>query len=283
MRNVVLNKDMNNNNFKKYFIYTILLFTIFVLIYIISIVHTLSKQDSGFTYRAWTWTEYYIFCLALIVIYKKFKWLSLRYIALGILLSGVSYFSFIQQTDIFTVVTNSIVTFVAFLGGSLLSGGSNRNKSLLILQKHKSLFKSFLIGLIVALPFALINYIYFRLTLGEAEWTNIFSAGFLALAPGISEEIIFRFFTMNFIFYLLEGKVERKYSVIISFFFGIVPHSLIHFPELWIHNIPGALFMLISTSFLFGLPMAFLQYKRNLETAITFHWFIDFIRFFGGY
>jgi len=33
----------------------------------------------------------------------------------------------------------------------------------------------------------------------------------------------------------------------------------------------------------FGLPMAFLQHKRNLETAITFHWFIDFIRFFGGY
>ncbi|WP_164730974.1 type II CAAX prenyl endopeptidase Rce1 family protein [Anoxybacter fermentans] len=233
--------------------------------------------------RAWTWTEYYISCFALIVIYKKFKDLSLRYIVLGILLSGISYLSFIQRTDICTAIIGTIVTFITFLGGSLLSGESNRIKSLLILQNYKSLFKSFLIGVIVAIPFALINYIYFRLTLGKAECMNIFSAGFLALEPAISEEIVFRFFTMNSLFYLLNGKVEKKYSIIISFFFGIIPHSLIHFPELWIYNIPGALFMLISTSLLFGLPMAFLQYKRNLETAITFHWFIDFIRFFGGY
>ena len=268
--------------FRKHFLYIILLLAVFILLYIFSIVYTMSEQDFKFTYRAWTWTELYILLLALFAIYKKLRDLNLRHITFGILLAAISYLSFIQWIDTSTAAINFIVTFIAFLGGSLLSG-ENRNKSLLILQKYKSIFKSFLIGVMVALPFALINYIYFRLTLGEAEYMNIFSAGFLALAPGISEEIIFRFFIMNFIFYLLEGKVERKYSVIISFFFGIVPHSLIHFPELWIHNIPGALFMLISTSFLFGLPMAFLQYKRNLETAITFHWFIDFIRFFGGY
>lgn len=272
----------DKNNFKN-ILYTLFLFTIFISIYIISIVYTLSKQDFRFMYRAWTWTEYYIFCLALIVIYKKFKDLSLRYVVFGILLAGISYLSFIQWIDTYTATINFAVTFIAFLGGSLLSGETNRNKSLLILRKYKSLFKSFLIGVTVSLPFALINYLYFRLTLGEAEYMNIFSAGFLALAPGISEEIIFRFFIMNYLFYLLNGRVEKKYSIIISFFFGIVPHSLIHFPELWIYNIPGALFMLISTSLLFGLPMAFLQYKRNLETAIAFHWFIDLIRFFGGY
>ena len=32
-----------------------------------------------------------------------------------------------------------------------------------------------------------------------------------------------------------------------------------------------------------GLPMAVLQVKRNLETAIAFHWFIDFARFLFGY
>lgn len=38
-----------------------------------------------------------------------------------------------------------------------------------------------------------------------------------------------------------------------------------------------------ATSLLFGLPMALLQLRRNLETAIAFHWFIDWIRFLFGY
>jgi hypothetical protein len=41
--------------------------------------------------------------------------------------------------------------------------------------------------------------------------------------------------------------------------------------------------LLVATSLLFGLPMAFLQLWRNLETAIAFHWFIDFARFFFGF
>lgn len=40
---------------------------------------------------------------------------------------------------------------------------------------------------------------------------------------------------------------------------------------------------LTATSLLFGLPMALLHIKRNLETAIAFHWFIDFARFLFGF
>jgi hypothetical protein len=41
--------------------------------------------------------------------------------------------------------------------------------------------------------------------------------------------------------------------------------------------------MLVATSLLFGLPMALLQVKRNLESAMAFHWFIDAFRFAFGY
>jgi hypothetical protein len=41
--------------------------------------------------------------------------------------------------------------------------------------------------------------------------------------------------------------------------------------------------MLVATSLLFGLPMALLQIKKNLETAIAFHWLIDFMRFLFGF
>jgi membrane protease YdiL (CAAX protease family) len=62
-----------------------------------------------------------------------------------------------------------------------------------------------------------------------------------------------------------------------------VPHSLNHLPDLFLQNPWMGLFMLIATSLLFGLPMALLQLKRNLETAIAFHWFIDFMRFLFGF
>jgi hypothetical protein len=44
-----------------------------------------------------------------------------------------------------------------------------------------------------------------------------------------------------------------------------------------------ALVLLVATSLLFGLPMAMLQIRRNLESAIAFHWFIDFARFLFGF
>jgi len=38
-----------------------------------------------------------------------------------------------------------------------------------------------------------------------------------------------------------------------------------------------------TTGLLFGLPMAVLQIKKNLESAIAFHWLIDFARFLFGF
>jgi len=41
--------------------------------------------------------------------------------------------------------------------------------------------------------------------------------------------------------------------------------------------------MSIVGSIVFGLPMAMLMKKKNLQMAIGMHWFIDFIRFAAGF
>lgn len=240
-------------------------------------------EDNKFMYRTWSWVEYLITLFAIIVIIKKFDKLRFKYIGVGLILISINFLSFHQRTDLKTAIIGSFVTLIGFVGGCLLTGNENRNKSLFKNLNIKALPKAFLLGILIAIPFALLNFIYFRLTIGTVQYMNVFKAALLALEPGISEEIIFRFFIMNAIFTLLDNRIKKKYIVFISFFFGIVPHSLIHFSELWISNVPAAFFMLITTSLLFGLPMAYLQYKKDLETAITFHWFIDFIRFIGGY
>jgi hypothetical protein len=43
-----------------------------------------------------------------------------------------------------------------------------------------------------------------------------------------------------------------------------------------------ALAMVAVNGLLFGLPMALLAYKRDIETAIGFHWVIDAVRFALG-
>lgn len=41
--------------------------------------------------------------------------------------------------------------------------------------------------------------------------------------------------------------------------------------------------MLLAASLLFGLPPALLQIRRSFESAVAFHWLIDFVRFGFGY
>ena len=142
---------------------------------------------------------------------------------------------------------------------------------------------SLLIGIAVAFPLAVVNNLYFYLNAGGIQFQNIFYSAFAALSPGIHEEIIFRYFVLAMCFSLFKPGVPSQLGIAASIFLAVVPHSLNHLPDLFLQNPWMGLFMLIATSLLFGLPTALLQLKRNLETAIAFHWFIDFMRFLFGF
>lgn len=84
-------------------------------------------------------------------------------------------------------------------------------------------------------------------------------------------------------FYLLRSSSSPRLVTLAALILAVVPHSLNHLPELFLENPLMGLVMLVATSLLFGLPMAVLQIKKNLETAIAFHWLIDFARFLFGF
>jgi hypothetical protein len=143
--------------------------------------------------------------------------------------------------------------------------------------------KSILLGILFAIPLAVINNLYFYLNAGTIHWQNVFYSAFEALSPAIHEEIIFRFFVLALCLDLLKSSTSPRWATVIAVFLAVVPHSLNHLPDLFLENPVMGLMMLTVTSLLFGLPMAILQIKRNLETAIAFHWFIDFVRFLFGF
>ena len=275
-----INKNPSKGNLKG-ILFSLGILTVFVSIYILSIVITLSKKDSGFMYRAWTWTEYFIGACSLYVIIKKYKGITLRFLIIGFIFTLISSLSFFFRTNLSSTLPEAFILFSTFLGGCLLADGKIRSS--LVNRDLKNTLISIGMGSLIAIPLAILNLLYFKNTLGPSQLQSPIFSAFLALQPGISEEIIFRFFVINGLLTILSKYFSRKSTLIISFFFAIVPHSLVHLSELWLINPIEAISLLLLTSLFFGLPMAYLQYKRDLETAISFHWFIDFIRFFGGY
>jgi hypothetical protein len=143
--------------------------------------------------------------------------------------------------------------------------------------------RSLLIGIAAAVPLAIVNNLFFYLTSGTVRFRGALQSAFRALYPAISEEILFRFFVLALCLSLLRNVRSPRLALSAAVVLAVVPHSLNHLPDLFLENAAMGFAMLVATSLLFGLPMALLQIKRDLETAIAFHWLIDFVRFLFGF
>jgi membrane protease YdiL (CAAX protease family) len=188
-----------------------------------------------------------------------------------------------RSNDLITIITDDVVTFLAFLAGSTIRSNNKSVRVSMMDTSWKKALKSFGFGIILSIPLSLFNFLYFAYNHGKINWQNPLVSALQALQPGIGEEIIFRFFIINILYELLKDKLSQKPLIISILAISVIPHSLLHYPDLWLTNISGAIFMMVLTCILFGLPMAYLQCKRDIETSIGFHWFIDPLRAFGGF
>jgi hypothetical protein len=142
---------------------------------------------------------------------------------------------------------------------------------------------SLVTGVVIGLPFAVINVLLFVFLNGQQIVIQdvVFSA-IMALQPGIMEELVFRLLFMSLAIVVLLKYLPKKVAITSAIFMAIVFHSAVHVPQLVLANPLMAIVTVIVTSTLFGLPMALLAYKKDIETAIGFHWVIDAVRFALG-
>jgi len=223
--------------------------------------------------RIWSWSEILISCMAVIVLFSGFMdRLGSREILIAFVLAIISALSIFALNGSFVnTIFLFIFVFIAFCAGAALS------KSLASLNIRafeggiKPILSGIIAGILIALPFAALNNIFYYLSYGGYTFENIGVSAFLALNPGISEEVIFRFFIIGFSAYLLRDCMNKKAVFAVVMILAVVPHSLNHLPDIFLQYPVYALVMLAATSLLFGLPMALIQVKRNLETAISFH------------
>lgn len=259
-----------------------LIFLAYMSLYFLNITIPLEKNYSNYTSRIWLWSEYVIAFISLIIIVKKWRSIRRSYVFIAFIFAGIDWLSLYTGNRLYNVNETAVV-FLAFIAGVLLYRENYGVKVAMLKMPIKSVLYSLGYGILISLPFAIINTLYFALTTGFTKLQDPFISAFSALSPGISEEIIFRFFVIGFCTALLYKKLPDNYLRIAVLFFAIVPHSLNHLPDLFLISPQSGLFLLISTSLLFGLPMAYLQIRKNLETAVGFHWFVDFIRYLFGF
>lgn len=234
--------------------------------------------------RIWDWSQMALAATAAVVLILKRRNLTLAAALTGLALAAISALSHAQHdpSPLWSAAEGGAV-WLCFVAGTALFRDLAAAAVPAFRPPPSAIGRSLAFGALVALPLAAVNNLYFYLNAGAVSFRNVFASAFEALSPAIHEEIIFRFFALALCLYLLRASPARRWVTAAAITLAVVPHSLNHLPALFLENPAMGLAMLAATSLLFGLPMALLQLRRNLESAIAFHWLIDFVRFLFGF
>ena len=278
MKNRIIKPPKNHLVDWKYFIF----WCIFILLYVAAIIIPLEAtlHYHNFTSRAWNWTEILILLLAVYYIIKAgiFQW---KQAAMSLLLGATCLFSLFRDPRTADIIVTSICVMVSFYAACRLYELADMENVSIHIGIVKSI-RSFGLGAAISIPLAVLNILYFSLS-RQINLRNILSSAIFALKPAIAEEVVFRFFLLAYAYYLFNGKAETRFKNVLIYILLIIPHELLHYPDLFIKSPGLAVLMCILNGVLFNLPMALLMKKKNLQMAIGMDWFIDFARFAAGF
>jgi len=175
-----------------------------------------------------------------------------------------------------------ICTIVTFMATSSIFAKSEDVISLFKNFTKRGVLKSIGIGVLVGSILGFINL--FLNGSQQMSFSMNIKYFLISLNPGIFEEISFRLFMYAFCIYLLKGKISTNKEKVWCYIVMVIPHVLIHTPDMFYENgslylNPSIIVTVIILALLFGLPFALLQRKRDLYSAMIAHGLVDFIRF----
>lgn len=255
---------------------------IFILLYIIGILLPLELTPHYYNYmsRVWNWTELLILLLAVYYIIKAriFQW---KHAAMALILGAVCLVSLLRDPRTADMIVTSVCTAVTFYAACRLYELADAENVSTHIGISGSI-RSFCLGAVISIPLAFLNVLYFSLS-RQISIGNVLGSAIFALKPAIAEEVIFHFFLLAYALYLFRGKEKKRFHNVCIYILLILPHEMLHYPDLFVKSPGAAIGMCILNGVLFGLPMAVLMKRKNLQMAIGMHWFIDFIRFATGF
>jgi hypothetical protein len=263
-------------------IYICLLILGFAILYTLN--YLLPLDSNSYTSRIWNWVEWAFSAGALLVTGLRWRSIGLGTILTGAVLGIISGLSRgLHDHSLSSGSIEAAAVCLTFTAGTILFQRLDRDRVTAFHLPWVRITRNLGFGLLVSVPLAALNILFFFLQNGAPQFQNLLTSAGEALSPGIHEEVVYRYFVLAVCFAFLQGSSRRRLAWTAAIILAVVPHSLLHLPDLFLENPLMGLGMLAATSLLFGLPMALLQVKRSFESAAAFHWFIDFARFLFGY
>jgi Type II CAAX prenyl endopeptidase Rce1-like len=200
---------------------------------------------------------------------------------------GVSYTSFYPLLElanpVLTSLSHGAALAVLVLAGLAIMRTGGPVVFRIANSEWKKGLQSLGLGLIMGLPFALLNVYAFSLMQNRPiQWHNPLGAAWQALQPGLVEEVAYRFALLGFL-WLIVRRVWPERAVLIASVLSLLVHNYAHFDNLFRDNLPFALAYGAVVGLIWGMPMTVLAVRRDLESSVAFHWLQDFVRFAAGF
>ncbi len=145
-------------------------------------------------------------------------------------------------------------------------------KSLFLSNGAGAAFKAFMNGLLIAMPWAFLNVL-----LGGSNgetWVKEWWQPIIALQPGIAEEAWGRILLVPLLFLIFRRVGQPRAAFTAALYVMAYWFAYLHTPG-GLGGIPST--VIIGT--LYALPVSYLCLYRDLETAIGWHFWVDFIKF----
>lgn len=265
----------NKRNIKKVYLALIAFSILFILNLFIPV-------NNYITYikRMWLLFEFYV-CITSIYVLVKNKLPSNKKIVLSAILSLLMFIAY--QGVNFSSLTTSVLIFISSLA-SFSVFSKNQSNEIKIIKSNKT--KNFIINILIAVTIGVsLGIVNMFLTGKDINLDIRLSYFLISLSPAIFEEVCFRFFIYAFCVYLLNGEVNSKINKFWCYFMMIIPHAIIHTPDVFINNgFVSGIFSTLLLSFIFGLPLTLLQRKKDLLSAMIAHGLFNLIPFcFTGF
>ena len=210
----------------------------------------------------------------------KREWLYASFLALiaGVGGLGAEWIAFI--TPVQWGLLQVPLTLLSFLAGwsilrryGLLQQGVGRSRFLA--EGTLPAGRSFLLGILLGTPWALASVVMGSAEGGRAAWVKSWWQPLIAFQPGIAEEAWGRLLLVPLVF-LLFRRVSSNRT---AFFAALL---VMAYWFAYLHTSGDVVSVLVSTLIvgtLFSLPISIVCLYYDLETAIGFHFWMDFIKF----
>lgn len=249
-------------------------FLVFMIIFIANLNIPVSNNVNH-TSRMWLITDLCIAVLSIFLIIKN-KLPDKKHIIISFLLGVLMFVSYkgFNFSSINTFINTTLCTLASF---SIFSRYPVFKIVTLKNKNVKSVLFTLFIGIFVGVVLGIANLFFAGKTL---HFDFNLTCFLTSLSPAIFEEVSFRLILFAYCLFLLNGKIQNKSENFLCYFMMIIPHVLLHTPDVFLSYgvIPGIINSLLLSLF-FGLPFAILQRKRDLTSAMIAHGLVDLIRF----